>query len=160
MKKHIALKQHCLSMHIEYLSRFQVNVLDTTLLGPMSNSTEDTPDSDSEQHEDMDIDLPPSPQLYQQSSPISMESQESADNVSDSDRYIEAFPGEGNAGAAVFDQRMKTPFENMKDSYLASGQGEYGPFASHEEWELAEWLVKNTGHNQINSLLKLRIVCT
>jgi hypothetical protein len=53
---------------------------------------------------------------------------------------------------------MKTPFENLEGLYLASGQGGCGPFSSYEEWELAEWLVKNAGHGQIDKLLKLKIV--
>jgi hypothetical protein len=78
--------------------------------------------------------------------------------IFDNVRYIESFPSEKHAGAGFFDGRMKTPFENLEGLYLASGQGGCGPFSSYEEWELAEWLVKNAGHGQIDKLLKLKIV--
>jgi hypothetical protein len=92
MKKHITLKQDCLAKHTSVLSKFQINVADTSLPSPTSNpgpSAADISDSDSEQLEEMDVDLPPSPQPHYQDSPTSMftaESLESEGSVSGGDR--------------------------------------------------------------------------
>ncbi len=35
---------------------------------------------------------------------------------------------------------------------------EWGPFADEDEWQLAEWLLKNVGQMQADAFLKLPIV--
>lgn len=52
----------------------------------------------------------------------------------------------------------KTAFEVMKDYQESSGCGAYAPFADHEEWELAEWLVRNVNQRATEEFLKLSIV--
>ncbi|KAG8214411.1 hypothetical protein J3R82DRAFT_9416, partial [Butyriboletus roseoflavus] len=37
----------------------------------------------------------------------------------------------------------KTVFENLKDLQEESEHGLYALFADQEEWELAEWLIRN-----------------
>ena len=90
----MTLKQDCLAKHVAFLSRFQINVADTSLPNPTPNpgpSATDISDSDSEQPEAMeiDVDVPPSPPPHYQDSPISMftaESLESEGSVSGGDR--------------------------------------------------------------------------
>ncbi|KDQ62841.1 hypothetical protein JAAARDRAFT_104347, partial [Jaapia argillacea MUCL 33604] len=50
-----------------------------------------------------------------------------------------------------------TKFEKVHEQqeYLGSP---WGPFEDQEEWELAQWLVRNVGHNQTDKFLKLLIV--
>ena len=51
-----------------------------------------------------------------------------------------------------------TVFETMKGVQEAVGQGKYSPFADREEWELADWLVKNVNQRATDEFLKLSIV--
>jgi hypothetical protein len=49
----------------------------------------------------------------------------------------------------------KTVFQSIRDD----NDGEVlGPFKDDAEWELAKWLIKNVGHAQVNTFLKLSIV--
>ncbi|KAF8549636.1 hypothetical protein OG21DRAFT_1525665 [Imleria badia] len=50
-----------------------------------------------------------------------------------------------------------TVFETMKDVQEAAGQGVYSPFADREEWELADWLIRNVNQRATDELLKLSI---
>jgi hypothetical protein len=52
----------------------------------------------------------------------------------------------------------KTPFEKLKEEQVALGESEWAPFASQEEWDLAQWLMKNVGQNSLDEFLKLPIV--
>ncbi|KAJ7646307.1 hypothetical protein DFH06DRAFT_1270854 [Mycena polygramma] len=49
-------------------------------------------------------------------------------------------------------------FEHIRDDQILTGCEVLGPYADEEEWELAKWLIKNVGHNQTESFLKLPIV--
>ncbi|KAE9385288.1 hypothetical protein BT96DRAFT_960766 [Gymnopus androsaceus JB14] len=51
-----------------------------------------------------------------------------------------------------------TPFQKIRDEQVLQGAEVLGPFQSNEEWELAKWLIKNVGHNQAESFLKLPII--
>jgi hypothetical protein len=54
--------------------------------------------------------------------------------------------------------REETPFEQMKRYQEATGRGVYAPFADHEEWVLAQWLIKNVNQRVTEEFLKLSIV--
>ncbi|KAH7907825.1 hypothetical protein BJ138DRAFT_1013929 [Hygrophoropsis aurantiaca] len=71
-------------------------------------------------------------------------------------RWSQEFPPEKNAGA-VFRQ-APTTFERIRDEEVLKGGEVFGPFESEEEWELAKWLIKNVGANQMEAFLKLPIV--
>ncbi|KAI9569202.1 hypothetical protein HD554DRAFT_2171670 [Boletus coccyginus] len=51
----------------------------------------------------------------------------------------------------------ETPFEQMKHYQEATGRGAYAPFADHDEWALAQWLVKNMNQCATEEFLKLFI---
>jgi hypothetical protein len=75
------------------------------------------------------------------------------DEPSSSARHIRGFPAEMLAGAAL---RRETPmFEKIRED---TQDHTWGPFEGQEEWELAEWLVRNVGQTQTEAFLKLPIV--
>ncbi|KAH7907715.1 hypothetical protein BJ138DRAFT_1014064 [Hygrophoropsis aurantiaca] len=71
-------------------------------------------------------------------------------------RWSSEFPSDKNAGA-VF-QKGLTTFERIRDEEILKPGEVLGPFESEEEWELAKWLIKNVGANQMEVFLKLPIV--
>ena len=46
-------------------------------------------------------------------------------------------------------------FEQWRRENLAAGRSRWAPFVDEEEWEMAQWMVQNLGHNQIEEFLKL-----
>ena len=70
--------------------------------------------------------------------------------------YIEEFPDYLGAGA-VWGEELPS-FENLRRDQELNASSRWGPFEDQDEWELATWLVRNTGQNQINSFLNLKIV--
>jgi hypothetical protein len=70
-------------------------------------------------------------------------------------RYVEDFKPESLAGAAW---GQGTPvFESLRLKQEQAGS-RWDPFEDEEEWELADWLVKNVGQKQTDMFLKMRIV--
>ena len=51
-----------------------------------------------------------------------------------------------------------TPFKHIKKHQEESGEGAYFPFADCEEWELTQWLIKNSNQCATEEFLKLPIV--
>jgi hypothetical protein len=51
----------------------------------------------------------------------------------------------------------RTVFQSIRDDQIIKN-GVPGPFKDDAEWELAKWLIKNVGHGQVDTLLKLSIV--
>ncbi|EPQ50354.1 hypothetical protein GLOTRDRAFT_21436, partial [Gloeophyllum trabeum ATCC 11539] len=49
-------------------------------------------------------------------------------------------------------------FERLRDAQVKAGLPPWAPFESEEEWGLAQWLIKNVGHTQLNEYLNLPIV--
>ncbi|KAI9459627.1 hypothetical protein HD554DRAFT_2206981 [Boletus coccyginus] len=49
----------------------------------------------------------------------------------------------------------ETPFEQMKRYQEATGRGAYAPFADHDKWALAQWLIKNVNQRATEEFLKL-----
>jgi hypothetical protein len=72
--------------------------------------------------------------------------------------YTQSFPEKREAGKTY--GASKTSFERIRDDQILAGCEILGPFADDEEWELAKWLIKNVGHNQTETFLKLPIVST
>ena len=70
--------------------------------------------------------------------------------------YIEAFPENLGAGA-VWGEELPL-FEMLRRDQELNGTSRWGPFEDQDEWELAMWLVRNTGQNQMNSFLNLNIL--
>jgi hypothetical protein len=68
--------------------------------------------------------------------------------------YFEPYPEERKAGATW--GKDVPEFERIK-AQLEGGH-EWGPFNNEEEWQLAEWLIKNVGQKQTDAYLKLPIV--
>jgi hypothetical protein len=70
--------------------------------------------------------------------------------------YIEDFPPNLGAGA-VWGEDIPF-FEKLRQEQVQNETSRWGPFEDHDEWELAKWLIRNTGHNQTNAFLNLNIV--
>jgi hypothetical protein len=51
----------------------------------------------------------------------------------------------------------RTLFESIQNDHI-NNDDVLGPFKDEAEWELAKWLIKNVGHAQMDTLLKLSIV--
>lgn len=71
-------------------------------------------------------------------------------------RYVEEFDTTHKAGAA-WGQQIPL-FESIWLNQKQEGICQWGPFDGEEEWELAEWLIKNVGQKQTDTFLKLPIV--
>jgi len=71
--------------------------------------------------------------------------------------YFQEFPSMHQAGAKLCAAPML--FQAICDDQVLQGAEVLGPFESEEEWELAKWLIKNDGHTQVKTFLKLPIVC-
>jgi hypothetical protein len=70
--------------------------------------------------------------------------------------YIQEFPPNLGAGA-VWGEEVPF-FEKLRQEQVQNGSSRWGPFDDQDEWELAQWLITNIGHNQINAFLDLNIV--
>lgn len=57
-------------------------------------------------------------------------------------RYTESF---SHASTPISSHRTQTNFKKLRDHFELSNRGTWGPFADGDEWELARWLVDNTG---------------
>ncbi|KAF7359613.1 hypothetical protein MVEN_00685100 [Mycena venus] len=74
----------------------------------------------------------------------------------DESEYFDGFPEDSQAGATFGEGT--TTFQTIRDDQVLNGSEILGPFQSNEEWELAKWLIKNVGHNQMETFLKLPII--
>lgn len=71
-------------------------------------------------------------------------------------RFYEYFAADSEAGKSY--GRGETKFERWRREEAEVGRSPWAPFASRAEWELASWLARNVGQNQIEEFLKLEIV--
>lgn len=78
------------------------------------------------------------------------------DEIDDGGCYIENFPEEYLAGAIW--GHCKPLFESLDDERVRDGGSCWAPFDDEDEWQLAEWLIRNVGQNQTDTFLKLPIV--
>lgn len=82
---------------------------------------------------------------------------EEVDNVDDphsKTRWAQSYPGK----VATPIKQGRTQFHVWKDMQAAEGKSEWAPFDNQEEWDLAQWLMKNVGQKSIDEYLKLPIV--
>ena len=70
--------------------------------------------------------------------------------------YIEDFPADLGAGA-VWGKEVPV-FEKILQEQKEEGSSQWGPFENQDEWELAEWLIRNIGQKQMDAFLNLNIV--
>jgi len=63
-----------------------------------------------------------------------------------SGHYFEEYPTEQKAGAAWGKDRPL--FEQIRREQQENGTSKWGPFENQDEWELAEWLLKNVGQKR------------
>jgi hypothetical protein len=70
--------------------------------------------------------------------------------------YIVEFPENLGAGAVLGEDVPL--FERIWREQQENQSSRWGPFEDKDEWELAQWLVRNVGHKQTNDFLNLKIV--
>ena len=68
-----------------------------------------------------------------------------------SGRFTEQYPGI----AATILGKTKMVFESLEAAEVEKGNGERAPFCDEDEWELAQFLMKNLGQTKIDEFLKL-----
>lgn len=68
-------------------------------------------------------------------------------------RFVEPCPTEWKAGA-IWGHGVPA-FEKIREE---QSDHKWGPFEDQDEWELAQWLIRNAGQKQTNAFLKLPIV--
>ncbi|PSS37916.1 hypothetical protein PHLCEN_2v231 [Hermanssonia centrifuga] len=73
-------------------------------------------------------------------------------------RYIDSFPSQSFAGRAYSTGR--TAFDETADKETSQSGHLWESFANEDDWKLAQWLVKNVGHNQAEEFLKLNTIKT
>lgn len=69
-------------------------------------------------------------------------------------RWVETYPR--SAGATK--GQGQSDFSKLREEQAKNGENLWGPFGSQDEWELAQWLHQNVGHNATDKFLKLSIV--
>ncbi|KAH7905274.1 hypothetical protein BJ138DRAFT_1138330 [Hygrophoropsis aurantiaca] len=69
-------------------------------------------------------------------------------------RFAQVFPDEH---AAEILRPGETVFEQLKKRQDSDGVGPFGPFADAEEWDLAQWLIKNMNQSATEEFMKLPI---
>ena len=74
----------------------------------------------------------------------------------DAATYIQEFPTDKGAGA-VWGEDIPF-FEKLRREQVLDQSSRWGPFEDEDEWELGQWLIRNSGQNQTNALLNLKIV--
>jgi len=85
-----------------------------------------------------------------------VEDVEDEGETKESARYIEEFPDSFGAGS-VWGEDVPF-FEKIRLCQEEDGSSQWGPFKDKEEWELAEWLIRNVGQKQTDAFLNLNIV--
>jgi hypothetical protein len=66
-------------------------------------------------------------------------------------RWTEEYPGR----VAEASGTAKTRFDEWQEEQMFTGVSKWSPFTNEEEWELAQWLLKNVGQSAIDDYLKL-----
>ena len=105
--------------------------------------------------------LEPNP-IAQLAEPVVLEVNSNVEGAEGDDEesanYIEGFPANLGAGAAWGEEDPF--FEKLRREQDENGSSRWGPFEDEDEWELAQWLIKNNGQNQIDAFLNMNIVST
>jgi hypothetical protein len=105
--------------------------------------------------------FPPPPPPHDEPQPHSQQAAvepevPSNEEIKDGGRYIENFPEEYLAGATW--GRGKPLFESLDEERREEGGSHWAPFEDEDEWQLAEWLIRNVGQKQTDNFLRLPIV--
>lgn len=85
---------------------------------------------------------------------VEIEEVEDVDDPRKQTRWAQSYPG--NVATPL--RQEKTRFEAWHEAQSVEGKSEWAPFDSQEEWDLAQWLMKNVGQKSIDQYLKLPIV--
>jgi hypothetical protein len=109
---------------------------------------------DAEMLVDEEPDTPEPPPAQHRSQRVTVEEVED-DDADTYTRYVDSCPSEWKAGHPIGEGIPA--FEQIRAELLAEGN-EWGPFKGEDEWDLAEWLIKNLGQTQTDTFLKLPIV--
>jgi hypothetical protein len=88
--------------------------------------------------------------------PFRVTVEDADDENEESVHYVEEFPRNLGAGA-IWGEEVPF-FEKLRLEQLKSGTSQWGPFEDQDEWELAEWLIRNIGQKQTDTFLNLNIV--
>lgn len=91
---------------------------------------------------------PPTPNLTAQSAAPSSGGHEKIS------RWVEPYPKPAGATKGM----GQTDFAKVLEQQRDSGQDPWAPFDSRDEWELAQWLLRNVGQNATDEFLKLPVV--
>jgi hypothetical protein len=159
-KRHVQQTQTCSIQWREELGQFSMNVFDledgdaprTVDLGSDidCDSIPDIGDTLGSETDAYQVDMSQSPGVHVEE--VAEEDGLTGTNV----YYVEKYPEQGHAGAVY--GKADTRFEKIKQAEVNVGGHKWGPFEDNEEWELAEWLIKNVGQGQTDAFLKLQIV--
>ena len=167
VKKHIYQSKNCYSTYISELEKYDINTADLeTASGeePVLKIDEEVDgegaddDAESQFH-----DYKPSPEpLYSDFTEhhIIDETPGDSDELEDFARYCESYPEEHQAGRPLYQMSQETNISTTYSKFISGESGSFGPFSDKSEWELASWIIKNTGKNQAESLLSLEAVST
>jgi hypothetical protein len=85
---------------------------------------------------------------------VQIEEVEDEDDPCKPPQYCRSYPGLVTQTLGV----GKTPFEKLKEEQVALGKSKWASFASQEEWDLAQWLMRSIGQNLLDEFLNLPIV--
>jgi hypothetical protein len=172
LERHILYTPDCKKASCEEFNQYANSIWDDRDIPANPNHAErpqpanvpNLPDFDLEDDlqiaEDMlyreEINLPPPPP-HEEPPPAAQGSFEAPnEGVNDGGRFIEHFPEEYKAGATW--GQCKPLFESLDEERKRAGASRWAPFEDEDEWQLAEWLIRNVGQKQTDAFLKLPIV--
>lgn len=175
LERHIANAPNCRKASGEKFDQYADNIWDDVPANPKhaeQQEPEDFPDFPDFQLEDIQLeediqaaedmlygeenDIPQpqhEPQPHAQHATVDVPNNEESN---DGGRFIENFPEEYRAGATW--GRSKSLFESLDEEHKTLGGSRWAPFEDEDEWQLAEWLIRNVGQKQTDTFLKLPIV--
>ncbi|KAF8804478.1 hypothetical protein BYT27DRAFT_7258947 [Phlegmacium glaucopus] len=99
-----------------------------------------------------DVNIPQAGPSRQRSGEI--EDVEDVDDPQNRSRYRVRYPGQ----VAKILGKGKTKFELWQEEQRLNSENAWSPFNNQEEWDLAQWLIKNVGQKSIDEYLKLPII--
>ena len=175
MKRHCARKVACRKLFLEQNAKSAFTVWDEETQGnvqPPFPSAQDGPPDLPTDDETFEIgaqeagdqffpSLARSPSPEEASEHQSKRPRVTIEEIEDEDaphiqRYTYEYPRE----VATALRSGQTRFECMREQQEAEGLDDFAPFASEDEWGMAEWLMKNVGQNKTEEFLKLPMVST
>ena len=108
---------------------------------PDDNALNDIPE------EDVAITLPAPEMLHAKPERLRTTVEKAMDDDQNSAYFIEEFPANFGAGAV---RGEEVPFfEKVLQEQEESGSSRWGPFEDQDEWELAQWLIRNGGRTRV-----------